>query len=157
MFKLLYLAQHTLNQVRLQKIAFFAKIRAVNYFCKKLHLRCLTGFWIRLCFKANEISSKWNMPFIYQSPLSCRVSCLTLKNFQKNFRLNLIDLPNCALAPRRKVASFPISFWMISCLSTSVLYSNNILSVLFVSDSVLSCSEIEPLHPLKTEGRNSSW
>ena len=21
---------------------------AINYFCKKLHLRCLTGFWIRL-------------------------------------------------------------------------------------------------------------
>ena len=26
------------------------KLKAVNYFCKKLHLRCLTGNWICLCY-----------------------------------------------------------------------------------------------------------
>ena len=35
------------------KMGRFAKIvnslKTVNYFCKPLHLKCLTGFWIRLC------------------------------------------------------------------------------------------------------------
>ena len=31
--------------------AFCETIFAVNYFCKMLHLRCLTGFWICLCLR----------------------------------------------------------------------------------------------------------
>ena len=30
-------------------------VKAVNYFHKKLHLRCLTGFWIRLCEQTDII------------------------------------------------------------------------------------------------------
>ena len=29
---------------------------AVNYFCKTLHLRCFTEFWIRLCIETPPIS-----------------------------------------------------------------------------------------------------
>ena len=34
-------------------MSFFCKngkwLKVINYFCKKLHLRCLTEFWIHLC------------------------------------------------------------------------------------------------------------
>ena len=85
---------------------------------------------------------------IYLTPRSCHVSYLPLKTFKENFQSNLIGLPNCEFAPRRKFASFTISFWMVSCSFASVWYSNT-SSVLSVSDSMLSCLQpIAPLHPL---------
>ena len=42
--------------------------KALNHFCKKLHLRCLNGFWIRFSI-ANHVSTDpslwycWSLPF----------------------------------------------------------------------------------------------
>ena len=35
------------------KVEPFAKIKPVNYFCKILHLRCLTEFWVHLLFSVD--------------------------------------------------------------------------------------------------------
>ena len=34
------------------------RLYTVKYFCKKLHFRCLTGFWIRLCIFWSNFSCK---------------------------------------------------------------------------------------------------
>ena len=34
------------------------QLLAVNYFRKKLHLKCLTGFWVRRC--NNKVHGPWN-------------------------------------------------------------------------------------------------
>ena len=43
--------------------------KAVNYFRKKLHLRCLSGFWIRLHFQL-ESYHDWLSKIFLQSSLS---------------------------------------------------------------------------------------
>ena len=103
-----------------------SKIKTVNYFCKRPSLRFFTGLWMRLCFKTHKISTKWNMSFIYKNLVNSN-----FKSFQKNFQLNLIDLPHHEFTPRRKVSLFLILFWIISRSSTSVSHSD-ILSVLAV-------------------------
>ena len=42
------------------KMKLYAKIVNVNYFHKKLHLRCWTGFWIRLCINLVFSLLTWN-------------------------------------------------------------------------------------------------
>ena len=37
------------------KMEFFSKIKPLTIFAKKLHLRCLTGFWISFCQKLRRI------------------------------------------------------------------------------------------------------
>ena len=60
----------------------FAKIvttRVVTNFCKKLHLRCLTGFWIHFCLEHEFL----NLSYL-----------LVLSNFHTYFRGEFRTLPN---------------------------------------------------------------
>ena len=63
----------------------------VNYFCKKLHLRCLTGFWIRL----------WHKTFFSDIFLHCRAIHQNVKNVQQNFIF--LPLYNVFLVPTTEV------------------------------------------------------
>ena len=37
------------------------RLKVVNYFCKTLHLRCLTGFWIRLRMTNRDLTDRVNV------------------------------------------------------------------------------------------------
>ena len=45
------------------------QLNTVNYFCKKLHLRCFTGFWIRLRLSSLNKSLNKSLFFLLLFPL----------------------------------------------------------------------------------------
>ena len=48
------LIQNPVEHIRWSFLRNSSRLSAVNYFCKKLHVRCSTGFWIRLCTNSCE-------------------------------------------------------------------------------------------------------
>ena len=147
----LHLQQQIIIFAKCLKVCKWEKYYNIALGCKRVHKQRWTFFWVFKDFHGNlwvqsptyapytdfsAVASLirnrlWNMPFIYKCPVSCHASCLPWKTLKKKFGLNLIDLPNHKLVPKKDIASLPISFGMISCLFTSLSYSNtsSVLSV----------------------------
>ena len=52
--------------------------KIINYFCKTLHLRCLTGFWIEYTYKYDKVGQE-----VYEG--------LTLLTFESSLSKNQLD------------------------------------------------------------------
>ena len=87
---LLYIQQSLFqNIIKRLRWSFFKnsqQFSLVNYFCKKLHLRCLTGFWIWFC----PVNRKNNQT-TYKTKTSHRTTLITGKLLKQPLERNLMN------------------------------------------------------------------
>ena len=95
-------------------MALFAKI--IHHFCKRLHLRCLTGFWRRLCcvsyivlFVTFFVSSDSKLCIFQLCRFPKKLLVNLLCNWQHNRTGKIENIPQSA--PLREKCPYSELFW----------------------------------------------